>query len=142
MAQNPNTPTLYFPNPWEYLEVPHEDMRDLVQLYSHTYLQKLETLPKALEQLTYDPNSTIGRAYRSTQSEQAMQEAMFFLVCDFVAMKYARFHPTFKMKPIPQEVLNYLAPPFNQMISLDIEDQKRFRASLPPEQQKAVFIDE
>ena len=142
MEQNLNTITLHFPNPWEYLDVPKEDMRDLIQLYAHTYVQNLDTLPKALEQLTYDPDSAIGRSYRSSQSEQASQAAMFFLVCDFVAMKYARFHRTFKMKPVPQTVLNYLAPPFNQMTSLDIEDQKRFRDSLPPEQQKAVFIDE
>ena len=142
MPQENNNPEMFFPNPWEYLGVPQEDMRDLIQLYTHTYLQNLETLPRALEQLTYDPDSPIGRAYRSSQSQAAMQAAMFFLVCDFVAMKYARFHPTFSMKPVPQEVLNYLAPPFNMMISLDIEDQKRFRASLPPDQQKAVYIDE
>lgn len=131
----------YFQNPWEYLGVPKEDLRDLLQLYRHTYLQDWDTLPKALEQLTYDPATRIGAAYPSTQSHMAMEAAMFFLICDFVALKYARFHPTFRMKPIPQEVLVFLKPPYNQMTSLDIEDQKRFRASLPPEQQKAVYID-
>ena len=142
MPQGSNMPEMYFQNPWEYLNVPEEDMRDLSQLYRHTYLQDLDTLPKALEQLTYDPSTRIGSAYLSTQSMVAMEAAMFFLICDFVASKYARFHPTFKMKPIPTEVLRYLKPPYNQMTSLDIEDQRRFRASLPPEQQKAVFIDE
>ena len=143
MLQKSNIPEMYFPNPWEYLEVPKEDMRDLIQLYTHTYLENIETLPKALGKLTYDPDSVIGRTYRNaSQGQEAMQAAMFFLVCDFVAMKYARFHPTFEMKPIPQDVLNYLTPPYNQMTSLDIEDQRRFRASLPPEQQEAVYIDE
>jgi len=143
VPQDHNMPKMYFPNPWEYLDVPKEDMRDLIQLYKYTYLENLDTLPKALEALTYAPESAMGRMYRNaTQGQEAMQAAMFFLVADFVAMKYARFHPTFKMKPIPPEVLRYLKPPFNQMTSLDIEDQRRFRASLPPEQQKAVYIDE
>ena len=143
MPQEPN-PTYEspFPNPWEYLGVPKEDMHDLIQLYIHTYLTSPDTLPKALEQLTYPPESLIAQQYPVSQSQDAMQAALFFLICDFVAMKYARIHPTFSMKPIPQEVLNYLRPPYNQMTSLDIEDQRRFRASLPPEQQEAVYIDD
>jgi hypothetical protein len=143
MPQECPKATLYFPNPWEYLDVPREDINDLLQLYKYTYLENVDTLPKALEALTYHHDSPFGRKYAAeTQGQQAMQAAMFFIVCDFVAMKYARFHPTFVMKPIPKEVLAYLKPPFNQMVSLDIEDQRRFRASLPPEQQEAVYIDE
>lgn len=131
-----------FPNPWQYLDVPKEDMRDLMQLFTHTYLQDFDTLPKVFDKLTYHPDSAIAKAYPVSQSHDATHAAMFFLVCDFVAMKYARFHPKFKMKPIPQAVLNYLCPPYCMMTSLDIEDQRRFRATLPPEQQEAVYIDD
>ena len=131
-----------FPNPWEYLGVPVEDMVDLMQLYRHTYLMDMGILPRALEQLMFSYNSPIAIAHPVSQSQDAMQAALFFLICDFVAMKYARTHPTFQMKPIPQAVLNYLRPPYNQMTSLDIEDQRRFRASLPPNQREAVYIDD
>ena len=144
MVQGNNSPEYQnpFPNPWEYLGVPQEDMRDLIQLYKHTYLMNVSTLPKALGQLTYHPDNPIAIAYPVSQSQDAMHAALFFLICDFVAMKYARTHPTFEMKPIPQAVLNYLRPPYNQMTSLDIEDQRRFKASLPPNQQEAVYIDD
>jgi len=140
VAQEPKS---IFPNPWEYLGVPQEDIKDLLQLYKHLFLTDLEVLPRALDRLTYHPNSAIGSAHlEASQGQEATEAAMFFVVCDFVALNYARTHPTFKMKPIPQMVLNYLAPPYNQMTSLDIEDQRRFKASLPPEQQEAVYIDD
>ena len=131
-----------FPNPWLYHQVPREDMRDLMQLYSHNYLGRPDTLPKALEALTHHPDSVIGKQHPVSQSHNATSAAMFFLISDFIAMKYARLHPTFEMKPMPQEVLNYLRFPFCKMTSLDIEDQRRFKASLPPEQQGEIYIDE
>ena len=143
MAQDlPNEYASPFPNPWAYLGIPQEDVNDLVQLYKYRYLDNTDTLPKALEKLMYPPESLIAKQYPISQSQDASQAALFFLICDFIAMFYARNHPNFKMKPIPQEVLNYLRPPFNQMTSLEIEDQRRFRASLPPEQRREVYIDD
>jgi hypothetical protein len=131
-----------FPNPWVYHGVPKEDMYDLMQLYHHAFLSNPQTLAVALGKLTYPPESEIARTHPISQSTYANSAAMFFIVSDFIALKYARRHPNFKMRPIPQAVLNYLRPPFNQMTSLDIEDQRRFRASLPPEQQGEVYIDD
>lgn len=131
-----------FPNPWEYLGVPMEDQEDLYQLYFHTFIEQPDALANALNQLMFPPESPIAIEHPASQSPEAHEAAIFFIICDFVAMKYARFHPKFNMKPIPVEILHYLRPPFNQMTSLDIEDQRRFKASLPKEQQEMVIIDD
>ena len=134
-----------FPNPWIYHDVPKEDMKDLIQMYTHNFLERPDTLSKAIEQVTYHPTHPFvlqHRLGRMTQGADATHAALFFVISDFIALHYARYHPKYKTKPIPTDVLGYLCPPFNQMISLDIEDQKRFRASLPPEQQEAVYIDD
>jgi hypothetical protein len=117
-------------------------MYDLMQLYHHAFVTNQQALAMALSKITYPPESEIAQKFPISQSAQANSAAIFFIVSDFIAMKYARKHPNFKMRPIPQGILNYLRPPFNQMTSLDIEDQRRFRASLPPEQQHEVYIDD
>jgi len=67
---------------------------------------------------------------------------MFFLISDFIATYYESKHPNYKMQEIPKGVLVYLRPPYNRMTHLDIESQKRFRDSLPPEQRHLIYIDE
>ena len=135
-----------FPNPWEYHGVPKEDLKDLMQLYRHTYLVDMERLPRALQQFTYPPGYRFPRGYEQfnwhSQSQNATQAAMFFLISDFIATYYEAKHPNFEMKEIPKEVLVYLRPPYNRMTHLDIDSQKRFRASLPPEQRHLIYIDE
>ena len=134
-----------FPNPWMYHNVPEEDMKDLIQSYSHNFLERPDTLTKAIDHITYPsdhPFVTQHPMGRMTQGADATHAALFFVISDFIALHYARYHPKFKPRSIPTEVLAYLRPPFNKMTSLDIEDQKRFKASLPPEQQEAVYIDD
>lgn len=130
------------PNPWDYFGVPVEDRRDLLQLYAQTHLSNMEDLPKMLEKLTYSPDSPFGRTHIITQSTEATNAAMWFILADFLAMKYFRRKNAHKMRPIPKQVLAFLVHPYNKMTSLDYEDQVRFRDSLPPNEQEKVYIDE
>ena len=140
MSHDPNK--RHFPDPWEYFEVPEEDRKDLLQLYVHTHVNNTTDLAMSLDKITYSPESAIGRTYVATQSAEATQAAMWFIVADFLAMKYFRTKNAHKMKPVPKEILQYLVYPYNQMTSLAYEDQIRFRDSLPPNQREAVYIDE
>jgi hypothetical protein len=124
-----------FPSPWEYFEIPK---------YLNAYLRPTNpTLPLALEKVLY-PDAWIqaNMQYRHLASAEAHAAAKFFVIADFIGMKYERFHPTFIMKPVPDAVLRYLKPPFNQMKRLGYEDQKQFRAGLPDELKREVYIDE
>ena len=131
-----------FPDPWIYHGVDGQDYEDMLQLYMHTYLQDSTTFTKAIDSITVSPDSSFGRQYVATQSSDAYAAAIFFLVSDFLAMKYFRFHPKLKMRVMPKEVLPYLRYPYNKMTSLAYDDQKRFRDSLPPEHRGDVYIDE
>ena len=134
-----------FPNPWMYHNVPEEDMKDLIELYNHNFLENKDTLAREIDRITYPethPFVTQHPLGRMTQGTDATHAALFFIISDFIALHYARYHPKFEPNPIPTNVLAYLCPPFNQMTSLCIEDQRRFKASLPPEQQEAVYIDD
>ena len=131
-----------FPDPWMYHGVDKDDYEDMLQLYVHTYLQDTTTITKALDSITVAPDSAFGQQYIQTQSSDAYSAAIFFLISDFLAMKYFRYHPNRKMKVLPPEIMPYLRYPYNQMTSLEYEDQKRFRDSLPPEHRGDVYIDE
>jgi hypothetical protein len=131
-----------FPDPWQSHGVDGQDYEDMLQLYVHVFLQDMDTFVRVLDKLTISPDSQFGKQYVQTQGADAYAAAIFFLVSDFLAMKYFRFHPKLEMKPIPKEVLPYLRYPYNKMTSLAYEDQKRFRDSLPPEHRGDVYIDE
>ena len=133
-----------FPSPWEYFEVPPADAEELLGLYVNLYLKPSNpTLPQALQRVLY-PDEWVrsNPQYMMMASPEAHEAAKFFIIADFIGMKYERFHPTFVMKPVPDEVLMYLKPPYNKMKLLGYEDQKRFRAALPDAQKCEVFIDE
>lgn len=133
----------FFQDPWTYFGVPEEDMRDLFQLYATLYLNPAKpTLPGAMQQIMYpDDFIQVNMQFRDMASPKAHEAAKWFVIADFIGMKYERFHPTFTMREVPGDVLQYLRPPFNGMKLLGYEDQKQFHRSLPDKQKREVFID-
>lgn len=128
-------------NPWEYYDVPRQDIPELLNLWHELYIKNPVVLTRAMAQVVYKPED-LGRGYRELQGSKSSQAALFFVLADFIGMKYARFHPTFKMKDTPVEVLQYLRPPYRGMQNLSYDEQKRFKATLPKQLQEMIFIDE
>jgi len=136
-------PEPYFSSPWEYYNVPLKDVEKLLQLYMSVYLAPANpTLPKALQQIMY-PDAWIqaNPQFREMATPKAHEAAVWFVVADFIGMKYQRTHPTFEMKAAPDDVLRYLRPPYNKMRLLGYDDQVKFRETLPDNLKREVFID-
>ena len=127
--------------PWDYFAVPIEDRRDLMQLWYELYLKNPVVLTRGMQQVMYTPEE-LGLRYKELQGADASKAALWFLVADFIGMKYARYHPKFRMKDMPVEVLMYLRPPYRDMKNLAYDEQKRFKATLPKELQELIYLDE
>lgn len=128
-------------NLWEYYQVPKEDIPEIIRLWQDIFLKDPKLLTRAMSQVLYKPED-LGRGHKELQGAAAAKAALWFIQADFIGMKYERYHPTFKMKDTPQEILKYLRPPYNGMKNLGYEEQKRYKATLPKEIKEMIYIDE
>lgn len=133
-----------FPSPWEYFKVPIEAVEGLLHLYLQLYLNPANpTFPHAIQQVMYPEHYSRKPALRHLFTPEAHEAAKFFVIADHIAQKYERYHPEFKMRPMPSDVLKYLRPPYNGLVNMGYDDQKKYRDTLPNEQlKKEVYLDE
>jgi len=139
-------PESYFPSPWVYFNVPWDDIPELLDLYRRTYLNPVRpTWQDSMGQVMHSErllNPVQNVHCRELFTPKAMEAVKFAVIADFIGMKYERFHPTFKMPPMSEEVLVYLRPPFNQMKDWGYDDQKKFRDTLPDRLKREVYLDD
>lgn len=135
-----------FPSPWVYFDVPLEDVEDLLHLYNKIYLSgPSPALPRVIQQAMHDEdflNPQANPQFRPLFTPEAMEAAKFAVIADHIGQRYQRFHPEFKMRPMPPEVMIYLRPPYSQMTDFSYDAQKKFRDGLPDKQKREVFLDE
>lgn len=133
----------YFPSPWEYFNVPIEYVEGLLHLYVQLYLNPVKpTLPGAIQQVMYPEYYSRKPAFRHLFTPEAHEAAKFFVIADFIAQKHERFHSEFKMRSMPAGVLKYVRPPFNGIVHMGYDDQKKYRDTLPDNMKKEVYLDE
>lgn len=125
------------PSPWTYYNIPEKDANEFLSLYLECYGTNPVKLPQVIEKVLYPPGRFVN-AYPRFQAAEAVQAAQFFVIADFIAQYYQKQHPNFRMKETPPEVLKYLRPPFNRMIDLNYDIQKRFMKTLSQEE-LAIF---
>ena len=144
MRQGIEPPQSYFPSPWMYFNVPYEDIEELLRVYVELYLSPSNpTITGAIQQVMYPEHYTRQKKFRYLFTPEAHEAAKFFVISDHIGQKYQRYHPEFKMAPMPPEVLKFLRPPYNGMVNMGYDDQKKYRETLPNEQlKKDVYLDE
>lgn len=136
----------HFPSPWEYFNVPLEDVPKLLELYTKIYLDGPNpALPRTIQNAMHDENLLQPQhnpQFRPLFTPRAMEAAKFAVIADHIGQRYQRFHPEFKMRPMPPEVMTYLRPPYCQMTDFSYDAQKKFRDELPDKQKQEVYLDE
>lgn len=144
MRKGIEPPKSYFPSPWLYFNVPLEDVEGLLALYVELYLNLANpTLPRAIQQVMHPEHLARQLQYRYLFTPEAHEAAKFFVIADHIGQKYQRYHPEFKMVPMPPRVLKHLKSPYNGMTDMGYDDQKKYRDALPNEQlKKEVYLDE
>lgn len=146
MRKANNSTESYFPSPWVYFNVPLEAVEELMALYVKVYLNGPNpTLSRVIQNAMHNEDllqPQFNPQFRSLFGPKAMEAVKFAIIADHIGQKYQRFHPEFKMRPMPKEVMIYLRPPFCQMTDFSYDGQKRFRDSLPDKQKHEVILDE
>ncbi len=146
MRKGIEQPESYFPSPWVYFGVPLEAVEELLELYTKIYLHgPSPLLPKVIQQAMHDEDllqPQYNLQFRSLFTPKAVEAAKFAVIADHIGQRYQRFHPEFKMRPMPPEVMVYLRPPYNQMTDFSYDAQKKFRDGLPDKQKREVILDE
>jgi hypothetical protein len=125
------------PDPWQYFALPDDHYPEVYRLYNDVVPTHIEV--KHIEQVLYP--STTGVRDWGEKETYAIHAARFFIIGDFIASYYKDINPTFRLKPVPPEVLQYLGSPYCWMADLNLDAQKQFRDALPRHLQGLVEID-